>query len=395
LGLFDCSEKQYDVVFIVNKDHRYFLQTIQGLELHSEEIPKRGDSDSEARFIQSKRKKEWFVMPQKAKDPFSAAENRIRMLADNAAIYRMSDHNYRFDLSQLRCGVYDDRGTFYYLNDETSPVQRIKTPNRETINTNSNRVGAAIETAVNRHHVHEAFALLNAIRAHSLSLDSDSDKNQLLDLWSIFETILDISNKHTSDRIQQVCLYLVPILKRKYFYSLFAQLANDIRIYSSETYDSIVEGETDEFKAVKKLVEYVLLDERKAERDVFLAACSDFPLLKERVEYYHSQLCTPVKINEFAEKHAERVRWQVMRIYRNRNMIIHNGESSTYLKLLVENLHSYVDDFIDYVVQAVLRGFDHRTMSQELFVKECEWREAFDNKKAVLDSELIEKMLQI
>ena len=54
-----------------------------------------------------------------------------------------------------------------------------------------------------------------------------------------------------------------------------------------------------------------------------------------------------------------------------------------------------MDDFIDYVVQAVLRGFDHRTMSQELFVKECEWREAFDNKKAVLDSELIEKMLQI
>ena len=84
-----------------------------------------------------------------------------------------------------------------------------------------------------------------------------------------------------------------------------------------------------------------------------------------------------------------------MRIYRNRNLIIHNGETSPYLKLLVENLHSYVDDFLDYVINMMAKGYSLPAMCQELFVKECEWKEKFQPSKAVLTVELVDEMLRL
>lgn len=392
LNTFDCKKRKYRVVFLVNKHHQHFLRTINNIEF-LDTLPQHGGSYYEAKFLKKRKGERYILFETEAMDPFSAAEAQKNILLDNVSIFRMFDHNYSFNINELKCGVYDEKDFFFYLNEETSPVQRAKTPSKETIEKKTSAVGAAIRKTVENRNISEFYSLFNAIRAHSLSLDSDSEQNQLLDLWSIFEAVLDISNKHTSDRIQQVCLYLVPILKRKYFYSLFAQLANDIKNYSEGAYKSIVEGATTEFDAINKLCSYVLLDDRKTEREQFLASCSDFPLLKERIEYYNAQLSTPLKIYEFAEKHAERVRWQVMRIYRNRNLIIHNGESTSYLKLLVENLHSYVDDFLDYVVYSFGAGFDHVTMCQELFAKECEWREHFSNKKAVLTVDLIKEML--
>lgn len=75
-----------------------------------------------------------------------------------------------------------------------------------------------------------------------------------------------------------------------------------------------------------------------------------------------------------ARMHKER---QIMRIYRNRNLIIHNGESMPYLNLLIENLHSYVDEFIEYVFISVSRGNTIKSMCQDLFIKECQWNAQF------------------
>jgi len=393
LGIFNGQEQKYQVVFRVNKQHQRFIKTLDGVEL-LETLQAKGASSFEAEFLRKKNHDKFIILERKGLDPFSAAESGRHLLLDNAAIYRLYDHNYKFNKSELKCGVYNEQDYFFSISEEASAVQRAKTPRKEMFQEKLGNIETAVLESIKRKNVTEFLSLMNAIRAHSLSLDSDSEQNQLLDLWSIFETILDISNKHTSDRILQVCTYLVPILKRKYFYSLFSQLAYDIKNYSEQSYLSIVNGATDEFNEIRKLCEFILLDTRKAERDTFLISCSDFPLLKERIEYYHQQLSSPLNIYGFAAKHSERVRWQVMRIYRNRNLIIHNGKASPYLKLLVENLHSYVDDFLEHVIQNMTKGYDLTTMCQELFVQECDWRNHFENRKAVLTSELIEEMLK-
>lgn len=106
-------------------------------------------------------------------------------------------------------------------------------------------------------------------------------------------------------------------------------------------------------------------------------------------------LSKPADVYAFVEKHAERVKWQIMRIYRNRNLIIHNGDNMPYLELLIENLHSYVDDFMSYLIHCLSEGATVSRMCQELFSKECEWLAEFSNSRAGMTSEVICKMLAV
>ena len=214
-----------------------------------------------------------------------------------------------------------------------------------------------------------------------------------LDLWAIFESVLDISNAHTSDRIIQICMYLVPIIKRGYIYSLFEQLANDIKNYNLDLYIDIVGENSDGDVVVRKISEWVLLENHK--RDEFIQNCHDFPLLKERIQYYHEELSDTSKVYNFVEKHAERVKWQVMRIYRNRNLIIHNADSMPYLELLIENLHSYVDAFLEYSINNLANEHTIESMCQNLFIKECKWVSNFRKNKQAIDESKIEMMLSI
>ena len=52
-----------------------------------------------------------------------------------------------------------------------------------------------------------------------------------------------------------------------------------------------------------------------------------------------------------------------------------------YLALLIENLHYYVDDFLEYVMEALSNGLTLYNMELDLFVKEQEWMKHFDKKK--------------
>ena len=268
-------------------------------------------------------------------------------------------------------------------------------PSYRQIAESMNVANDAIMATVKSDYYHDFASILSAIRYHGHSLDSNSEVNQLLDLWAIFEAVLDISNQHTGDRIQQICKYLVPLLKQKYIYSLFNQLANDIKNYNEDLYNQIVGDTETEQQVVKNVCEFTLLESNQVVRDAVLGKCNDFPLLKERISYYCDVLSTPSKVHAFVEKHAERVRWQIMRIYRNRNLIIHNGSLMPYLPLLIENLHSYVDDFLSYTIHNLAEDKNIHSMCHELFVKECRWNASFPRQKKAITADQVTDMLSI
>ena len=290
--------------------------------------------------------------------------------------------------------VYDEKW-FYKIGRIVSAVEHTRSLSSNQISSSLNMANKALKSIAENRSIDDLLSILNAARFHSHSLDSISEENQLLDLWSIFESVLDISNKHTSDRIQQICMYLVPILKQRYVYSLFEQLASDIKNYDESFYAELTGDDLITPCGVRKICEFVLLDEFEEKRGNFIQKASDFPLLAERIQYYNSTLSNTEAVFKFVEKHSERVRWQVMRIYRNRNLIIHNGKSMPYLHLLIENLHSYVDDFLTYAIHSMSEGHDIESMCQELFVKECRWNSKFQRNKRPLNGELLSLMLTI
>lgn len=387
---FSFSEKEFDVVFVVprSKMHR-FISYVSDLSL-LEEYPRRTLQHAEKGFLNKNNNQAFLQIQIKSYDPYMAAEVAKKLLTTKMSFFRLCDHSLRYDVSGAKCGVYDGN-SFTRITQNISSVSHTKMPSSRQILESMIASEQALNAVPN---CHSNDALTQAVLFHAQSLNETSAENQLLDLWAIFESVLDISNKHASDRINQVCMYLIPILKRRYIYSLFNQLANDMKNYSEERYGGIIGNSSNEKDIVRKICEFVILPENKADRDDYLSACDDFPLLKERIVYYEAMLAQPVNIYSFVEKHAERVKWQIMRIYRNRNLIVHNGDSMPYLDLLIENLHSYVDDFLSYVIHNLAEGHTVNSMCQQLFAKECEWLSDFSSKKINMSSEIITKMLE-
>lgn len=387
-AFFNFSVKEYRVVFKGKKRKlNKVIEYIDGLEC-IDELPEEIEDKTDRSFFQLKTGESFLIVNRKALDPYAAAEDVVNLIETNIAVYRLYDHTYRYRIQSAKCGVFYDN-YFYKVKREVRPLEHTKLPSVKRISESMAVVDNAIKKIVEDESYRDFIAVISAIKYHSHSLDSMSEENQLLDLWAIFESILDISNKHTADRINQICKYLIPLLKQKYIYSLFKQLANDIKNYNEDLYEEIVGSETNELHVVKLVCEFTLLDSYKDKREIALNSCNDFPLLKERIGYYYNVLGTPAKVHSFVEKHAERVRWQIMRIYRNRNLIIHNGSKMPYLALLIENLHSYVDDFISYVVHSMAKGRDINGMCHELFVKECRWNSSLPrNKQAIIEEQI-------
>lgn len=393
---FSLKDREYEVILKVNRKRmERFVQYIDGVDL-VDTLNDRYHGHAEKNFLKKANKQAFILQKNKALDPFAAARNVKDIIVLNMGLFRLFDHEYRYDINTAKCGVYDD-SHFYSIGQVIRSIEHTKPLSSKQIAESMRISNMAFESVVKNQSYYDVVSILNATRFHSHSLDSNSEENQLLDLWAIFETILDISNKHTSDRIQQVCKYLVPILKRRYIYSLFSQLTEDIKNYDEPFLKKITKGETDRHKKVQIICEFVLLENEEwdEERSNFLDRCNDFPLLKERIEYYGESLRTTKDVFEFVEKHGECVRWQIMRIYRNRNLIIHNGSTMPYLSLLIENLHSYVDEFLSYSIQTLSKGHDIDSMCQELFVKECQWNSTFQKNNRKMDTNLIEIMLEM
>lgn len=395
---FDCFTWDYHnfvVVFKVKKDKdSKIIKYIDGLDLQKE-IEIETNSIEGKNFLRINKDEFFLQIEEKAKDPFTASENARKLLENNTAVYRLFDHEYKYKIWTEPCGIFDENGEFYKYMLSKRPVQHIKTPSEKQIIESVGVANKAMSKIGNDWDYQDYISLLSAIRFHSHSLNSYAEENQLLDLWAIFETLLDIRNKHTSDRIQQICILLVPLLKRKYLFSLFDQLAGDIRNYDEGMFARIVEDATDKKDVVQKVCEFVLLPEMEFYRDIELAKMVDFPLLRERIRYYNDKLSTPKLVHQYVEKHADRVRWQVMRIYRNRNLIVHNGDSMPYLSLLIENLHSYVDDFLAYTIHSLANGNNIESMCQEVYIAECKWNERFAKSKDPITRNQIKEMLSI
>jgi hypothetical protein len=58
------------------------------------------------------------------------------------------------------------------------------------------------------------------------------------------------------------------------------------------------------------------------------------------------------------EKHKQRVEWQIGRIYRLRNSIVHSGSSLPYIANLVINMDTYYRTLISSIMSEML---EHRT----------------------------------
>jgi len=197
-------------------------------------------------------------------------------------------------------------------------------------------------------------AFFRAISLHHGALESKDISNQLLNLWTIIEILID-SKRDNEDRINTICTMMCSILNRRYLYANIEQLLHDVEACSGYKFKELIqdiEFAEEDLDPVEKFALVLSLKEFSHILTALKESLSECPLLKYRITYFSDFVLVDSKsIFEYLKRHEKRIRWHIMRIYRNRNMIVHNGSYMPYRNIIVENLHFYVDVLFDTLIE--------------------------------------------
>lgn len=191
--------------------------------------------------------------------------------------------------------------------------------------------------------IEESAQLSASLQYHKSALLSLTDQAKLVNLWIAIESLVQKGGTNIIDRITK---YIPASVSTGYIYLLNKSIPIDI----SQFWKNI---ETQEFRSkLTKSNKYILhpydmlqilLDKKDGELIAgFLNLISDNPLLVFRVGHlWGGPFSNPKALYKKLDRHGNNILWQLRRIYRLRNYVMHNGITPRQTRQLIHHLHSY------------------------------------------------------
>jgi hypothetical protein len=205
--------------------------------------------------------------------------------------------------------------------------------------------------------------LLRAFRRHDAALKSEMPENQLLEFWSAIEVLFP-PTKEDTDRIVQIMGPVARFVSTEYAAKIASDLNKSIKNSGYQeaitAINDIPQGEN----PIEKCLALISIEDNEKIRNKIYGILGSHPLLKNRIFYLSSRFSSADRVLKTLMGHVERISWQIRRIYRTRNIIIHSGRSLTYVDILVENLHSYLDRVLDILNERISRSANQTTIDQ-------------------------------
>ena len=210
---------------------------------------------------------------------------------------------------------------------------------------------------------------MSIVRLHGVAAGAESTQIQLVNLW----TALEVIAPHSKSKLRGVVGSIMPFLVCSYIEHIFWDLASDLRRWNGRDFRKIIaEPEYPEgYRLCHKLAEVMICEGRASTREKILILTDGYPLLKFRCLSVIERFGSKSKITSAIELHSKRIEWQIERIYRARNMIVHDGGAPLALDVLTENAHYYLDSFINVVMKLASRGGVARDIDEAItYMKE-------------------------
>jgi hypothetical protein len=191
---------------------------------------------------------------------------------------------------------------------------------------------------------------VRSVQLHSMALESNADENQILNLWISLESLVPSETKGEDiSNIEHITNSVLPFLNIGYIDRLLNNLVKDLLRWNSAFFRTElrpVQGK----KFTDKLAKVLSLSEFEPIRVRLEGEIAQFPLLKDRLEYFKHTLSSPTAVLSTLEAHKTRIEWQIRRIYRARNIIVHSGKTPAYTPLLIAHTHDYLDTVLSTLV---------------------------------------------
>ena len=286
----------------------------------------------------------------KACDAYSVREDGDRSIQLLSSLARY--HVHRLDLSWSNEAVICDtnRRALGVYSRGVPPTLRRPEPSLERLFTLVTGTLSAMRSPTLK--AESSSRIGRAFARHDIALRSKAPENQLLEFWSAIE-VLFATYESGEEKIVQIARALAPFQTTEYAAKLGADLLAAIKKSGRPRALEIVAGIAEGSNEIEKCLALVSIKDNEPKRLELYSALGEHILLKNRIFQLHKRASSADSIRSMLIAHDRRITWQIHRIYRARNLYVHSGESIQYARILVENVHSYLDRVLNLLLERV------------------------------------------
>ena len=318
---------------------------LEGGTVHATE-PDLGSSVEATTFRKTLRKNDlFFVTEVEARDEFAAAHKAMLTAARvlNLAVFYAPNRNLEIARRQMfvQAGAtaflveLDVSHESYIRDSHRSNDKLLKTPPR----------------------VNELLA--GPLQYHALGVQATAPESRLTNFWVALESLLV---EHDGSIIEKITKFIPPSLALSYSSRLLVANAIELsRFIRAMTHNKMPEtadlrtatGVGDKERVFFQSVPFaqMLMDEGRM-RQLF-ALCARNPLLIFRLNQMRERIIRATELKQSIDGHRQRVGWQLGRIYRARNSLVHRGSLPPRTEHLIQHLHTYLSMTLHYLVREI------------------------------------------
>jgi hypothetical protein len=189
-----------------------------------------------------------------------------------------------------------------------------------------------------------------------MGLQSDDIRTRVLNFWSALECISGVADG--PNVIARICNLVLPIVGWRRIDKRVRYCAINLKMWraATDTASREVEGlpnATDRRVPAEDMLLSLSREEFHADIMSVLDHASGHPLLCYRIFTAWQTLHNPGKLAGDLSASRHRLRWHLWRIYRVRNLLVHEGVESPLLPFVVDNLHFYFSVTISRLIHGL------------------------------------------
>jgi hypothetical protein len=217
--------------------------------------------------------------------------------------------------------------------------------------------------------------IARALSTAAVAYETNVVETRIISIWSAFEVLLG-DPPSDGPRIKYFSDLMVPCSCLRYHRRLFSAVHEQLAVSYRKKYRNILKSVECDWSSNPhtKLVRLITIPEYASQRSSILKLCSHNPLALHRLFRLHKFYGNPASSRLSMMQHHERVMWQVNRIYRARNNIVHAGNSPPYLDSLVQNSVDYLRSSIFTIVKRSVKTGPYADVSQVVSEIGFEWQ---------------------
>lgn len=195
--------------------------------------------------------------------------------------------------------------------------------------------------------------IINALATAHTAASSQNSEIQLISLWSAFEALLSPPSSGSSSRISHYSKLMVPAICSHYAMRNFIYVSNVMMLNKRDTYKELIsdieESGSHYDERFRYLVAAVALPKHKDSWDKFTLNCSDNRLILNLLISLRERFSSPRLFYNTIDQHEKKVSWQLSRMYRARNQIVHAGHAPNFADSVAVNAFEYLSTMLNGV----------------------------------------------